>query len=184
MDTKERFIELFNKINRNGAPRLLDWLEKSDFFIAPASSQYHLNVAGGLATHSVNVAECLLKLNAQFEVGFSEESLLICGLLHDICKTNYYVKDFKNVKENGEWIKKEVYVIDDKFPLGHGSKSVIMLMSFMKLLPDEMMAITWHMGKWDISDAQVKTLNAAQNQTKLVALMQIADMAATYIMEK
>jgi len=184
MNYRERFDELFAQIVRPGDESLYNYLsQKSDFFTAPASSQYHLNFEGGLMQHSVNVAECMLKLNHTFNLGFPVDTLIVCGLLHDLCKANYYVKDFRNVKENGQWVQKPTYNIKDKMPLMHGAKSVIMLMTYIKLSPEEMLAINYHMGKWDLADSQIKSMNAAYDYTKLVALLQLADVASTHLLE-
>jgi hypothetical protein len=181
---REKFDELFKKIDREGDDKLYNYLSlQSDFFTAPASSQYHLNIEGGLMIHSVNVAITLITLNEVFKTGFSESTLIVCSLLHDICKANYYVKDFKNVKENGVWVQKPTYIIKDKFPMGHSEKSVVMIMTYMKLSPEEMLAIRYHMGKWDLADSQIKSMNAAYDYTKLVSLVQLADVAATHLLE-
>ena len=56
MDNKERFIEIFtSQIHRPGAAELLEWLESTDFFEAPASTHYHGSYPGGLVEHSLNV---------------------------------------------------------------------------------------------------------------------------------
>ena len=185
MNYSEQFDKLFQKIDRPGDESLYNYLsQKSDFFTAPASSQYHLNVEGGLMQHSVNVANTMLKLNETFQTGFSESTLILCGLLHDICKANYYAKEFRNVKENGNWVQKPMYVIKDQLPLGHGAKSVMMLMQHIKLSTEEMLAITWHMSKWDIAEGQIRTLNAALEYSQLVVLLQLADVASTHILER
>ena len=63
MISKEDFIALYQqKITRRGADRLLEWMEKADFFTAPASTRYHLACAGGLMQHSVHVYQRLEKL--------------------------------------------------------------------------------------------------------------------------
>lgn len=98
---KEQFIEIFNDhIRRPGADALLAWLEKSDFFTAPASTRFHLSEPGGLVKHSIHVYERLremfsneLERNTDGSVILSdedEEKIAICGLLHDICKVNFY----------------------------------------------------------------------------------------------
>ena len=52
MDNKERFIEIFtSQIHRPGAAELLEWLESTDFFEAPASTHYHGSYTGGLVEH-------------------------------------------------------------------------------------------------------------------------------------
>lgn len=65
---------------------------------------------GGLCTHSVNVYERLLSL-VKADLGdgyaevYSDETLAIVGLLHDVCKVNTYVVDYRNVKEKDGWVK-------------------------------------------------------------------------------
>ena len=41
MTNKERFIELLRSTKREGIEKLIDFLEKTDFFTAPASTRFH-----------------------------------------------------------------------------------------------------------------------------------------------
>ena len=83
MTPKEEFIALYQAhITRPGADKLLAFLEKSDFFLAPASTRFHLACRGGLLEHSLNVGRLMLRYSDE-----APESLAICGLLHDLCKT-------------------------------------------------------------------------------------------------
>ena len=60
MNYQERFEEIYTAhITREGSKELLDWLRKTDFFTAPASTKYHCACEGGLVQHSVNVYEVL-----------------------------------------------------------------------------------------------------------------------------
>ena len=60
MDCKNEFIAIYNEhIKREGADKMLEYLLKSDFFTAPASTRFHLSCEGGLCTHSINVYKCL-----------------------------------------------------------------------------------------------------------------------------
>lgn len=155
MDFKEKFIKYFNEnIKREGASNLLSYLEKSDFFTAPASTKFHSNFEGGLVKHSVLVYERFLnKLKNEYGENYnqviSNESIAIIGLLHDICKVDYYKVDYRNVKEDGNWVQKPYYTVEDSLPYGHGEKSVYIISSFMKLTREEAMAINWHMGAFD-----------------------------------
>lgn len=186
-DFRVQFNDLYSQITREGADKLYnDFLVKSDFFEAPASTRHHLARVGGLLEHSVNVASVALQLNGLFsnQQSFNVETLVICGLLHDICKANYYGRELKNVKgDDGKWTKEEVYCIKDKFPYGHGEKSVQIITNYMKLTGEEMLAIRWHMGKWDLSEYHIQTYNNAQAKTKLITFIQIADMAASHLVE-
>lgn len=154
---KDRFIELYQKlITRPGADKLLAWLETTDFFEAPASTRFHLSRPGGLVEHSVHVYERLRALfiaekeRADLCAGITsqeEETIAICGLLHDVCKANFYTVEMRNRKnEQGQWEKYPFYVVNDQLPYGHGEKSVYIISSFMKLSREEAMAIRWHMG--------------------------------------
>lgn len=185
--TKSEFYALFREhITREGAEGLLTFLETSDFFTAPASTRYHGSYEGGLLEHSVNVYRAL---KAEIEASglannYSQETIAIVSLLHDLCKVNFYKKGTRNVKENGQWVTKEVFEIDEKFPCGHGEKSVIILQNFMRLSADEIYAIRAHMGGYDTS---VKGgdyfIGKIFEQCPLALLTHIADMKATYLME-
>ena len=93
--TKEDFIELFYNIERDGAENLLAWLEKSDFFQAPASTNFHSNYKGGLCDHTIKVYKRFIKLleseyGENWQERFSLESATICALLHDSSMNHYW----------------------------------------------------------------------------------------------
>lgn len=192
-DSKTQFLDIANNnIKREGIDTLLSWLEKSDFFIAPSSARFHGNYAGGLCEHSINVYNCLKMLvenyKSQFpEFEISEETMAIISLFHDLCKTNFYKKTFRNVKneETGQWEKKEVYQIEDRLGMGHGEGSLYIIQSFMKLNRDEALAIRWHMGEFDNA---VKggdySINTAKEQSPIVTLLHLADIWASSFLEK
>ena len=187
MTPKEEFISIFKEnITRPGSEQLLHWLEGSDFFIAPASTRFHGNHEGGLVEHSLNVYKCLLEEleTVELKIQYTRETVAIVGLLHDICKTNFYKKGFRNVKENGTWVQKEIYEIEDKFPLGHAEKSVIMLQNFIKLDANEIYAIRAHMGAFDTAfKGGDQFINNIFNKCPLALLLHLSDMKATYIYE-
>lgn len=187
LTAKEEFIGIFTeKITRQGSEKLLDWLKKSDFFTAPASTRYHLSCEGGLCRHSINVYNRLKQIYEEIGEKANEESLAICALLHDICKANFYSVSMRNKKnEMGQWESVPYYTISDSFPYGHGEKSVFQIMHFMHLNADEAMAIRWHMGPFD--DA-VKggsfALSEAYGKYPLALHLHTADMRAAYLDEK
>lgn len=121
---KEEFIELFKQnISREGSNELLKWLLSSDFFEAPASGKYHMCCKGGLCAHSLYVYKRLKKLiETEPKITASEETIAICGLLHDLCKVDYYKIRMRNVKENGTWVQVPEYFIEETLPYGHGRK--------------------------------------------------------------
>lgn len=189
LELKTRFVDICRKdIKREGLDELLDWLEHSDFFTAPASSKYHGAYAGGLVEHSLNVYDCLKSLIGKYpDLGIDDETIAICALFHDICKANYYKIGTRNVKDDitGQWYKKEIYEIDERFPIGHGEKSCIILQWFLKRLTvDELLAIRYHMGGFD---AIVKGgdfgMSKAYEMTPIAPLLHLADMEATYLIE-
>lgn len=188
-DAKERFLDLYHRhVIRAGADDLLKWLESSDFFTAPASTQFHGCHEGGLLQHSLNVYDCLVKCidAAGLTNDIPADSVALAALLHDVCKVNFYKKGFRNVKneETGQWERKEIYQIEEKFPCGHGEKSVIILQNFLRLTTDEIYAIRAHMGGFDTS---VKGgdyfIGKIFEKSKLAFLLHLADMSATYLME-
>lgn len=192
MDGKQRFLEIYDgKIGRRGAETLRNYLLDSDFFVAPASGRFHNCHRGGLCEHSVNVYEQLVRI-ADAEFGaeraekFTDETLAICGLLHDVCKIDYYKEDFRNVKnENGEWERKPYYSKNEVLPYGHGEKSVYIINSFMQLTRAEALAINWHMGGFDV---RVRggdfSMSEAYSRYPLCALLHAADLLATYLDEE
>ena len=138
----DKFISLVkNTITRDGTERFLNWLDTTDFYTAPASSRYHHSYKGGLVDHSIEVYEELLKI--------APTASGIVALLHDVCKIGYYAVEKRNRKVDGQWESYDFYVIKDKYPFGHGEKSVDMARNFFKLSAEERMAIRWHMGGFD-----------------------------------
>jgi hypothetical protein len=197
-NAKDEFIAVFTKnIKRDGADKLLEWLQTTDFFTAPASTKFHSNYESGLCEHSVKVYKRLKKLlesednekvkewiAAKGSDGFLE-SVAVIGLLHDICKVDTYKTDMRNVKENGEWIQKPYYTTDDKLPYGHGEKSVYIISGFMKLAREEAMAINWHMGPFDARYSSSSWLLSGAYQMYPVAFLTfVADMSSTYLDEE
>ena len=184
MNAKDEFIQTFNdNIHREGADALLRWLESTDFFTAPASTKYHSCHEGGLCEHSLNVCK---RLGGLYE-GISgdgtdvSETVAICGLLHDVCKANFYTVQMRNVKnESGQWEKKPYYAIDEKFPFGHGEKSVFLIERFMTLTAEEAVAIRFHMGEFDT----LRCTSDAYSKYPLAVMLHVADEMATFLDEK
>ena len=82
---KQRFIELLKATNIEGIDNLLDFLDKTDFYTAPASTRFHNAFEGGLLAHSLNVYDCLKDLTKE---KWADDTIAIVALLHDICKVN------------------------------------------------------------------------------------------------
>ena len=176
-----------SEIKRDGIDNLLNWLENdTDFFTAPASTQFHGNYKYGLLAHSLNVYNSAKELVNCFNFNVSPETVALTSLFHDICKANFYVESTRNVKNEatGVWEKVPFYKIEDQFPVGHGEKSVILLMKHIKLTDEEIYAIRWHMSGFDNA---VKGgdygCSKAYEMYPFAALLHMADMTATYLME-
>lgn len=189
MSNEERFISIFReKIHREGADRLLDFLcsDNSDFFTAPASTRYHGSYPGGLLEHSLNVYDCLRdymsrpRVREVYGLDYTEESIAIVALLHDLCKVNFYVESTRNVKENGVWKAVPYYTIDDQLPYGHGEKSVYIASGYMRLTRDEAFAIRYHMG---FSKDDPNDVGAAFAKFPLAIALATADLEASYFLE-
>lgn len=179
-DNKILIKELLNSIKRKGIEELVSYLESNDFFEAPASTRYHLDIPGGLVKHSLNVYYNLKKMCGDI---YDEDTIKIVSLLHDICKANMYKKSTKNIQnEEGKWILKQTYIVDDILPLGHGEKSVIIIQKYINLTVEEMLAIRWHMGSFESKENQ-RYLNKAFADCKLAVWLHMADLKATYIDE-
>ena len=189
-EDKQKFLEIYNKyIRREGADKLLAFLDSdaSDFFTAPASTRYHGNYEGGLLRHSLNVYECLddfvkrPRFRDKYGFTFSDESIAIAALLHDLCKVNFYKTEMRNVKKDGVWESVPYYTIEDNLPYGHGEKSVYIISGYMKLTRDEAFAIRYHMGFSGPEDAN--QVGKALEMFPLAFSLCVADMEASYYME-
>lgn len=188
MGYKEEFIAEFNaNIPRAGAAELLAWMQTTDFFTAPASTRFHGACEAGLVMHSLNVYHVLRDRFGGPEHAASPESLAICGLLHDLCKANFYKSGFRNVKDDatGKWDKVPTYNVQDAFPYGHGEKSVYLIERFLRLKPAEAVAIRWHMGGFDEAvRGGSYAISEAWRNYPLGPMLHIADLEATYLLEK
>lgn len=154
MNDAERFEQIFlSQVVRPGADKLLEWLKSTDFFTAPASTRFHGAYPGGLVKHSLNVYYALLG-NFNLRGLYSPQTQAI-----------------------GEYPD---YTVKDQMPMGHGEKSVYLVMKHMELTDDEALAIRWHMGAYDDAfRGGSRALNAAMERTPLVLELHYADMIAT-----
>lgn len=193
-----QFEELLLAVTRPGIDRLLEYIRKSDFYKAPASTKYHLSVEGGLLLHSLNVLAALQTVLTQSETDpeiweyrvagktvatTTWESMKVMALLHDICKTFFYGTSTRNVKneQTGKWEKAAFYTVNDRMPLGHGDKSVMIIKQYIDLTTEEMYAIWWHMGFTDSNDTN--TLHQAIEKYPIIWALHTADMMASTFME-
>lgn len=191
MTNKEKFLKIYEEsIKRPGSEKLLNWLcsESSDFFTAPSSTRFHGSYEGGLLEHSLNVYECLKdylsrpRTKELYGMDYSEESIAVVSLLHDLCKVNFYAVDYRNAKSaQGIWEKVPYYTIRDELPYGHGEKSVYIISGFMRLSREEAFAIRYHMGFSGNEDKNL--VGQALEKFPLALALNVADMEAAYFLE-
>ena len=187
MGYKEEFIQIYKEnIKREGSAELLEWLQKTDFFTAPASTKFHGACEQGLVMHSISVFKTLVEKHFDSETD-NMESFAICALLHDLCKAEFYKVSSRNVKneETGKWEKVPYYAVEDKFPFGHGGKSVFLIERFIRLKPAEAVAIRWHMGGFDeAARGGSFAISVAYEKYPLAVKLHLADLESTYLREK
>ena len=187
MGYKEEFIQIYQEnIKREGSAELLEWLQKTDFFTAPASTKFHGACEQGLVMHSISVFKTLVEKHFDPETD-NMESFAICALLHDLCKAEFYKVSTRNVKndETGKWEKVPYYAVEDKFPFGHGEKSVFLIERFVRLKPAEDVAIRWPMGGFDeAARGGSFAISVAYEKYPLAIKLHLADLESTYLREK
>lgn len=185
----EAFKVLLGRVERTGMDKLMDFIDKSDFYTAPASTGYHLAKEGGLLEHTMNVYNRLVD-KYQNDPYWKEvlkdvpyESIILVSLLHDAAKIFTYVPEMKNVKVDGKWEQIQGYKFVEKIPLPHGAKSCFIVERYIKLSMQEYVAIYHHMGAYISSDGWNTLGNAIEKYPLVLALHQ-ADMEASKIIEK
>ncbi len=201
-ENKQKYLDYCHQyILRKGIDELLDYLEnKTDFFTAPSSTKFHLNTPGGLCKHCLNVFETAMKINEHillpkqnagesiFPEPLKVESIAIAALFHDLCKCGLYKQTEKWKKdENNRWVSYIGYEVNDEFPFGHGEKSCYVINFFLKLTREELLAIRWHMGMYDIGESGSSnrfTFYSACDKSPLVVLLQLADMSSSHWFEE
>ena len=175
-EQKNEFIELLNKVDRVGVKELISWLNRTDFFTAPASTKWHGSYEGGLVEHSLNVFKLFQDKVIKYKLDLPDESIILCSLLHDICKAGLYKKAGESYTYNKELIK-----------LGHAKRSLEIIRKFIELTPREENIIKYHMGFFAtevISYAQEyhsKEYMDAQNKDPAVMLFHHADNEETHL---
>lgn len=168
-------------IHRDGIANLMEWLDGTDFYEAPASTRYHDACEGGLVHHSLEVFNYLVNLDYWFGTECSEESIAIVALFHDLCKVDSYKRDFRNVKdERGVWHRVPCYKFDEDYHFGgHGSKSMYLVQNFIALTPEEAAAINCHMGQFDATT--YSNPSPVYSSNKLAWMLHVADEASTFM---
>ncbi len=193
-EARARFEKILRDTGRENIDYVIEDLDAWGFFTAPASAKGHGAYPGGLLEHSLNVYDAavearkaMIVLRPDLEDDLKADSIAIAALLHDVCKSDLYrlVKK-KRRNEVGQYEEFEQYEIhDENFPVGHGEKSVILLLqSGRDLKDDEICAIRWHMGPWNMSGDDEKFYRQAGKATPLQPLIHAADTLASAIIER
>lgn len=188
-EQKEMILDLLRSTERDGIDKLADYLSDStDFFTAPASTRFHNNFSGGLAQHCLNVYENFKSLLEIKGIEMSEDSIIICALLHDLCKCNTYIVETRNRKnEQGQWEKYNIWATNKEvdIPLPHSSRSIAIIRKFIKLSIKEELTIFYHMGPYGGEDYEYRNmLKAANEKYPQTVLFYVADTIASYLDEE
>lgn len=211
-ENKEKFIQIYKgEITRPGAAELLEkFIEKTDFFTAPFSSQFVLSVPGGLCQHSLHTYKVLVEMvekyraidpyylldvtsensaeEYQAELKQVDESIAIIGLLHSICLADSWVAGVRNEKQpDGKWKAIPINKWDEKFMFGgRGGKSVFILQQYIRLFVEEAQAIRFHMQGKEIPYGEnfESTFYQVYEACPLAALTGVAVNEATNILDQ
>lgn len=163
-------IDMLNIVDRDGISDIIDYLKYTDYFTAPASTRYHRSYTGGLCAHSINVTKMFAERNELTGQMISDDSVVICGILHDLCKVGYYYKNndyFCNVKGHPA-------------ERSHARLSIEIIENFIELKPAEKEIILYHMGLFGcygkIIEYTPDQLHSAISRNPLVQIFAACDM--------
>ena len=179
---KQTIINMLKETSRTGVIDLIDYMEEAGFFTSPCSSDKHLSREGGLAEHTLNVVFKMNELDKAFKADLPWDSIIICGLLHDLGKMGDHGKAnyISNVLKSGTVSAAKPYKTNPELIyLPHEVRSVMIAERFIKLTEAEETAILWHNGlygtfKYDIPG----------KETPLYMILHFADMWASRVVEK
>lgn len=156
---KESIEFLLSQTKRKGMKALLKRMSDDGFYESPCSSGYHLAKEGGLAEHSLNVYNTIQAINYALGTGYSNDTLAIVALLHDLGKMGdfgkqNYVANMVNSKkkdENGEYIKEQStakpYKTNGELAyIPHEVRSIKIASQYINLTEEEEYAIFFHNG--------------------------------------
>lgn len=145
---RESILALLRVTGRENIESVIAYLEKSGFFLVPSSLNRHHNWRGGLAQHCLGVYRAAKEKSD----GLPGDSVIIAGLLHDVCKAGKLYYD-----EDGQLHHRKTHIH------GHGYRSVKLLERCgLRLTEDERRAIRWHMGGHHAQESEKEDVLAAR----------------------
>ena len=175
---KELIIELLDEVKRRGIEDVKAWLDKSGFYQNPASSKWHGNYVGGLAEHSYNVYRLFSHFNKIFKLNLNRETIILCPILHDVCKIGAYVMSGSEIQYNYAG------------PKGHAQLSLQRIKEHITLTDQEYMIIRYHMGMYGAGESgcrgteyPLKILVDSYNANKVAKLFYFCDDMASQFLD-
>lgn len=192
----EEMLLLARSDDPEGIRKLLDHMDEIGFYEAPCSGGNHLAKLGGLAEHSLNVAQYAMRLT---KVWYEEPyysawagSVVICGLLHDIGKCGQFkkpgyvpnmVKDGRPTKAEPEQKYKQssdkpYKVNPELLNVPHEIRSLSIIQQFIELTEEEYHAILYHNGLYG---PLYREING--KETALYMVLHFADLWCSRIVE-
>lgn len=193
---REKFISILkDKVHEDCEP-LIEYLDSTDFFFAPASTQYNCSYDGGLCEHCLNVYNILCTLSSLYKQ-YDEEILAKVGLLFNLNKIDFYEKsiinkkvysDYGSKKDNlgkFDWESEETFKVkQDRVSYGSkGFNSYMILSRYLSLNDEEITAIVNQSAGMDKFE-NVEDIGIILDNNNLTVLLHSAILIATYIEDK
>lgn len=176
MDFKEKISQL------DGGKGLLNYLDTTDFYTAPASVKYHHSYDGGLLEFTCKIYENLVKLNNLFGNKYSDKTLLKVGLLCQLGKVNFYESYDKNIKVMGQWVQERAYKVkeyDNRECYGEmGFSSYMIASRYIGFTDEEIMAICNYL---HVNNSNYLDIANITDKYPLVLLLHMAYQSAMYL---
>lgn len=181
MDVKEKIISTLKETGRTGIIDLIDYMEEGGFFTAPCSGAHHLSKEGGLAEHSLNVYYGMLNLDKAFMSDLPYDSIILCGLLHDLGKMGDYGKPnyVENILKSGKRSDSKPFVTNPELLyIPHEIRSIAIAERRIQLTEEEEFAILYHNGMY----SELK-YSFSGKETPLALVLHFADLWASRVTE-
>ena len=178
---KDEIICVLKDSNRAGIDDLIECMDRGGFFTAPCSGQYHLSREGGLAEHSLNVFKTMKDISNAMDSDIPYDSIIICGLLHDLGKMGDYGKPNynENILKSGTISNSKPYVTNPGLLyVPHEVRSIAIAQRYIMLTEDEQFAILYHNGLYTPLGNSYKG-----KETPMSLLLHFADMWCSRVLE-